>query len=580
MAIPEATINKIKEEADIVQVIGEFVKLEKKGNNYKGLCPFHQDNNPSLTVSPTKKIYTCFSCGAKGNIFTFLQNYHNISFVEAVKFAGEKCGIDVNIDSYHNLNQNYEKFYNLLQTATNFYEFFLKNSAEGKEAREYLHKRKLNDEIIKRFRIGLAPKDNDLLYKSLLNEKYQPLDMIEAGVVRSYKDSYFDIFRNRIVFPLEDINGHIVGFSGRIYSKKSDEPKYLNSSENKIFKKGNLLFNFFRNINDIRLKDKVYVFEGFMDVIAASRAGINNAVATMGTALTNEQIRALSKVTKNVVICYDGDAPGIEAAKKAIYLFTETGLNPQAVLMPEGLDPDDFINKFGKEKLLALLNEAESGIEFLYEVAKKKLNNEDLNSLQYFKTDVFQSLRFYRSNVLTEKFLERMAGDLEVSIESLQADYRRTSGRPVLIRKKLPEKRKEKPVKLKYMGSEKQLIKISYQNKDNCFKIYQAIGIDFVDSRNYVILNKIYDFYQKNDIMNFDDFSQVLDEEEEQLIKEILETKDIFDKQSIDVLVKQVKDHTKEKLYEKIKNDYKKNPNEENWRRLVSVKKELTSLKE
>ena len=241
MLIPEATIQKIREEADLVQIIGEFVKLEKKGNNYLGLCPFHQDNNPSLTVSPTKKIYTCFSCGAKGNVFTFLQNFNNISFVEAVKYVGEKSGIAVNIATYYSKTQYYEKYYKILETATKFYEFFLKNSAEGKKALDYLHKRNLNDEIIKRFRIGLAPKENDLLYKSLLQEKHQPLDMIEAGVVRSYRDSYFDIFKNRIVFPLEDIDGHIVGFSGRLYTKIANEPKYVNTSENKILKRQTLI---------------------------------------------------------------------------------------------------------------------------------------------------------------------------------------------------------------------------------------------------------------------------------------------------------------------------------------------------
>ncbi|MDD4001027.1 MAG: DNA primase [Bacilli bacterium] len=583
MTIPEATVNKIRDEADIVQVIGEHVKLEKKGNNYLGLCPFHQDNNPSLTVSPSKKIYTCFSCGAKGNVFTFLQNFKNISFVEAVKSVGEKTGIEVNIEANPNFSQNYDKYYKILQTVTSFYEFYLKNSADGKEAQEYLHKRKLNDEIIKRFRIGLAPKDNDLLYQSLVKEKYQPLDMIEAGVIRSYRDTYFDVFRNRLVFPLEDIDGNIVGFSGRIYgSKKTDEPKYLNSGENKIFKKSKLLYNFRRNLNEIRLADEVYVFEGFMDVIAAYRADINNTVATMGTALTNEQILAISKVTKNVILCYDGDEAGIEASKKAIRLFNDAGINIRSILMPDGLDPDDYINKYGKEELQKKLKDPISSIEYLYENTRKKLNVKDINSIENFKEEMFQHLNYYRSNVLSEKFLVRMSEDLQVSLESLQADYSNSAYKIPVIKKPItfPLKKARKHRKTKYINSEKQLIKISYHDKDQCFRIIEAVGIDFVDTKNYSILNIIGEYYQNNDEMNSEDFCTKLTSEEEYILKEILETKNNFDEQPLEVLVKIVKSHTKENLYEKLKAEYKENPSKENWAKLANLKKELTSLKE
>lgn len=581
MLIPEATIQKIREEADLVQIIGEFVKLEKKGNNYLGLCPFHQDNNPSLTVSPTKKIYTCFSCGATGNVFTFLQNYNNISFPEAVKYVGEKTGIDVNINTYYSNTQYYEKYYKILETATKFYEFFLKNSAEGKKALDYLHKRNLNDEIIKRFRIGLAPEANDLLYKSLLQEKYQPLDMIEAGVVRSYRDSYFDIFKNRIVFPLEDIDGHIVGFSGRIYTKKSDEPKYVNTSENKIFKKGKLLYNFFRNINEIRLQDEIYVFEGFMDVIAAYRAGINNAVATMGTALTDDQIQAISKATKNIIVCYDGDTAGIEATKRAIRLLTASGLNVRAVLMPEALDPDDYINRYGADKLRKLLESAESGIEYLYKVAKLKLNFEDLVSVEAFKTEIFQYLKAFNSFVLTEKFLQKLSEDLQVSVESLKADFGRVEYRP-LPKTQAPKRTiKWKPSDTKFLKSEKELVRRAYQDKDLCFQVYKELDSHYVEFENYTLLSKIHDYYQKNAIINHDDFLKILKEEEKNLFEDIINAKEaIYQYMPIEVLIKTVKQYEIIKKYELEKETIKENLNGENLLKFAEMRKETLFHKE
>ncbi|HHX80933.1 MAG TPA: DNA primase [Acholeplasmataceae bacterium] len=581
MLIPEATIQKIREEADLVQIIGEFVKLEKKGNNYLGLCPFHQDNNPSLTVSPTKKIYTCFSCGAKGNVFTFLQNFNNISFVEAVKYVGEKSGIAVNIATYYSKTQYYEKYYKILETATKFYEFFLKNSAEGKKALDYLHKRNLNDEIIKRFRIGLAPKENDLLYKSLLQEKHQPLDMIEAGVVRSYRDSYFDIFKNRIVFPLEDIDGHIVGFSGRLYTKIANEPKYVNTSENKIFKKGKLLYNFFRNINEIRLQDEIYVFEGFLDVIAAYRVGINNAVAIMGTALTEDQIQAISKATKNIIICYDGDTAGIEATKRAIRLLTGSGFNVRAVLMPEDLDPDDYLNRYGANKLKELLENSESGIEYLYKVAKIKLNYEDLVSVEAFKTEIFQYLKAFNSFVLTEKFLQKLSEDLQVSVDSLKADFGRIDYRP-LPKTKTPRRLiKWESSETKFLKSEKELVRRSYQDKKFCLELYKDLDSHYVEFKNFCLLGKIYDYYQINDIINHDEFLKNLKEEEKKLLEDIINSKEaIYQDLPTAVLIKTVKQYEIIKKYEIEKEAIKENLNGENLKKFAELRKETLFHKE
>lgn len=580
MLIPEETIEKIREEADLVEVIGEFVKLEKKGNSFMGLCPFHDDRNPSLSVSPAKKIYKCFSCGASGNVFTFIQNYRNISYPEAVRYVGEKVGIEVDLGGYASHYQIHEKYYKILQTATNFYEFYLKNSSEGKEAREYLYKRKINDEIIKRFRIGLAPREPDLLYNALLKEGYQPLDMIEAGVIRAGENSYYDLFRNRIVFPLEDINGKIVGFSGRIFAK-SDEAKYVNSSENKVFKKSRLLYNFFRNTNEIRLRNVVYVFEGFMDVIAAHRAGINHAVAIMGTALTDEQIRALSKVTTNAVVCFDGDSAGIEAAKRAISLFSASGFNVRAALFPRDMDPDDYLNQHGTEKFKALLESAKSGIEYLYEVAKLKFDPKDINSIEVFKNEMFSNLKSFGSAVLTEKFLARLAEDLQVSASSLKEDFRRHSFRAPEPRPReiAFTKPKRQSLQLKYLKTERELLRRACIKKEDCIRIFQGSDC-YVDFKNYALLSKIHDYYQKKDIID-GGFLESLKEEEKNLLDEILLSKEaIYCDLPLEELLKLMDEYERLKKFRIVREAVKENPDTEGLSKFAKIRNETVIHKE
>lgn len=555
LIITEETLNKIKESADIVKIISEYVKLEKKGGNFVGLCPFHPDTNPSMSVSPAKGIYKCFSCGASGNVITFVQNYEHLSFVKAVQVVGEKVGIHVELNNAE-FSQNLDKYHDILQKALNFYDFYLKNTTDGKDAIEYLYKRHLNDEIIKRFKIGLSPKEPDLLYKSLLNDKVQPLDMIESGLIRSGKN-YYDVFRNRIMFPIEDINGKIVGFSGRIYhQQKTDESKYLNSSENIVFKKGNILYNYRQAINEIKMKDKVFVFEGFMDVIAAYRAEVYNTIATMGTALTQNQIKAILKTTNNVVLCYDGDYAGIEATKKAIFSFVDAKCNVSAVLMPEGIDPDEYINQYGKEKLYDFLhNHAISGIDYLYEVDKRSLNLSDLNTIEKFKNNIFNYLKFYNSTVVTEKILTKLAIDLKISIESINLDFK--NKRPVykedFIKPELPTEikliRTQKHLKKKYLNAEKALIKAMYYSCENCKKVEELLFAKCVDKKNRDIYINLYNYYSRYNEMNDDLFKSTLTPAQIEIVNEILnDTTNTYTE--IDLLIGTISTYQREKELE------------------------------
>lgn len=533
MIIPDITIQKIKEEADIVKVISDYIKLTKKSSNFVGLCPFHADQTPSLTVSPTKKIYKCFSCNASGNVFTFVQNYEKVSFPKAVQIVGEKCGITVDIgsdDESQSLSINYQ----ILESSTNFYNFLLENTKEGIEAKKYLHKRNLTDEIINRFRIGLSIDDQDLLYQSLMKEKFQPLDMIESGVVRSI-NRYFDVFRNRIMFPLENINGQVVGFSGRAYLE-NDEPKYLNSSDNKVFKKGNILYNYYQAQNHIRISDSVFVFEGFMDVIAAYRANIHNAIATMGTAITYNQITAIKKATDNVIICFDGDSAGVEASKKAILLLLQNNLNVMAVMLEKDLDPDDYINKYGVEKFQnLLLKQQVSGYDYLYTSTKLSFNLDDLNHLEKFKNEIFSYLHYFKSNVLTERFLQRLSEDLNVSIDSLIQDFSNLPKQvteiqpfPHTVRVNERPHTKERTIKDKYLKASSGLIYISLNSKEECDKVTRMLDNKFVDKLHNNLLELIRNHYNFKDVLDMDEFKSTLDYQSAELLSNILEENFMF----------------------------------------------------
>lgn len=532
MITPEV-IEKIKEQADIVKIIGEYIKLEKKGANYMGLCPFHADNHPSLTVSPSKKIYKCFSCGASGNVMTFVQNYENVSFPKALEIVGEKCGITVEIEEASDNSQNLGKYYTILHNSTAFYEFFLRNTEEGAEALKYLYKRKLNDEIIKRFHIGLAPKDSDLLYKTLSNNKFQPLDMIDCGIVRANGDSYYDVFRNRVMFPIDDVNGNIVGFSGRIYHGNSKEAKYVNSSENVVFRKGNILYNYRDAFNEIRMKNSVYVFEGFMDVIAAVRAGVDNAVATMGTSLTQNQIRAIQKVTNNVIVCYDGDGPGIEATKKAIRLFTASGCNVKAVLMPGDLDPDEYINESGEEALKKYLTEQPlSGMDYYYEAEKRSLVPADIASAENFKNKIFGYLHLFRSHAMAERYLEKLSADIRISYESLKQDFAASHGQEI------PDLPPEPPVSLpeespkslphlkrKYEKAERDMLRMMYHDLEKCRESEKELDFRYViDKKTANIRFTLYNYYKNHEKMDDGEFIKLLRAEDVEVLREILQS--------------------------------------------------------
>ena len=366
----DSIINTIRNKSDIVEVIGERIPLVSHGKNYFGVCPFHDDTNPSMSVSRDKQIYKCFSCGASGNVFTFLMNYDHMSFNDALRYLGKRCGVDTfSVKDIH-IDNKYDKEYEAYNFSVKYYQNNL-NSNLGNEAKKYLNKRGINDDIIKEFNIGLSLSNNGLT--DILSKKYDLSMLNSIGLSIDNKDVYND----RIMFPLSDPTGRVVGFSGRIYREFDKSNKYLNTKETNIFHKGELLYHYNEARDYVRNSKFVIVMEGFMDTIRASSVGIKNTVSLMGTAMTNDQIELLKRLSKNIVLCLDGDSAGIRANINNGEELLKHGLNVSVIPLSNDDDPDTFILKNGRDRFINLIDER---INFSDYKIKKMRDNVDFSS--------------------------------------------------------------------------------------------------------------------------------------------------------------------------------------------------------
>lgn len=369
MAIDKALIEDIKSSTNIVDVIGEVVSLNRAGRNYLGLCPFHKEKTPSFNVIEDRQFYHCFGCGKSGDVFKFLEEYRQISFQESVKVLADRLGIAVTIDAPRQAQQQHspnQAFYDLHEDALKFYHAVLMTTKIGEAARAYLYERGMTDDLLKTFQIGLSPDEPDYLYQSV-SKKYDEEVLTESGLFNlSESNRLFDTFKNRIMFPLKNEFGKTIGFSGRVWTKEDIEQgqaKYKNTRSTRIFNKSYELYHLDQAKTVIQKTHEVYLMEGFMDVIAAYRAGQVNAVASMGTALTPEHVNRLRKLTKKIVLTYDGDKAGQNAIAKSLELLSDFQVD--IVKIPDNMDPDEYLQKTSEEALGKLLVESRiSDVEF------------------------------------------------------------------------------------------------------------------------------------------------------------------------------------------------------------------------
>lgn len=368
--VDKEQIAEIKNSVNIVEIIGEVVSLSKAGRNYLGLCPFHGEKTPSFNVVEDKQFYHCFGCGRSGDVFKFIEEYQGVTFMDAVQIVSEKAGIAIQNQvgphqpTFVNPNQD---LYDIHQEASKFYQAILMTTKMGEEARNYLHERGLTDEVIRHFQLGLAPAEGNYLYRNL-SEKFSEKVITDSGLFTiSNVGTVFDAFQDRIMFPLTDDTGRVIAFSGRLWKEAMDgshQAKYKNSRSTRLFNKSFELYHLDQAKTSAKKLREMYVMEGFMDVIAAYRAGIENAVASMGTALTPEHVHHLSHFTKKVILTYDGDKAGLEATVKALGVLQDLDL--EIVRIPDQMDPDEYLKKTSPEELASLLKDSRiSKVEFL-----------------------------------------------------------------------------------------------------------------------------------------------------------------------------------------------------------------------
>ena len=364
--VDKQVIEEIKNNANIVEVIGDVISLQKAGRNYLGLCPFHGEKTPSFNVVEDKQFYHCFGCGRSGDVFKFIEEYQGVSFMEAVQLLGERVGIQLAmpVQSRPQQASPHQALYDMHEEAARFYHAILMTTKMGEEARAYLYKRGLTDDVLKHFQIGLAPAERTYLYQRLA-DKFEEKDLLDSGLFYlSDGNQFYDTFFGRIIFPLTNDKGQVIAFSGRIWQETdSQTAKYKNSRSTAIFNKSYELYHLDKAKKGTGKITELYLMEGFMDVIAAYRAGIENAVASMGTALSKEHVDHLKRFTKKIVLSYDGDKAGQAATAKALEELKDFSV--EVVRVPDAMDPDEYLQKNSAEDLAYLLTKTRiSPIEF------------------------------------------------------------------------------------------------------------------------------------------------------------------------------------------------------------------------
>ncbi|HCV3008942.1 TPA: DNA primase [Staphylococcus aureus] len=528
MRIDQSIINEIKDKTNILDLVSEYVKLEKRGRNYIGLCPFHDEKTPSFTVSEDKQICHCFGCKKGGNVFQFTQEIKDISFVEAVKELGDRVNVAVDIEATQS-NSNVQiasddlQMIEMHELIQEFYYYALTKTVEGEKALTYLLERGFTDALIKERGIGFAPDSSHFCHDFLQKKGYDIELAYEAGLLSRNEEnfSYYDRFRNRIMFPLKNAQGRIVGYSGRTYT--GQEPKYLNSPETPIFQKRKLLYNLDKARKSIRKLDEIVLLEGFMDVIKSDTAGLKNVVATMGTQLSDEHITFIRKLTSNITLMFDGDFAGSEATLKTGQHLLQQGLNVFVIQLPSGMDPDEYIGKYGNDAFTAFVkNDKKSFAHYKVSILKDEIAHNDLSYERYLK-ELSHDISFMKSSILQQKAINDVAPFFNVSPEQLANEIQFNQApanyypedeyggyiepEPIGMAQFDNLSRQEK--------AERAFLKHLMRDKDTFLNYYESVDKDnFTNQHFKYVFEVLHDFYAENDQYNISDAVQYVNSNE------------------------------------------------------------------
>ena len=506
-------INEIRSSVDIVDIVSRYVTLTKKGKNYFGVCPFHEDSDPSMSVSPDKQIFSCFSCHTAGNVFTFVKEYEHVSFMEAVKIIADIAGIDVDIDTGNVKKVKNNDIYDIYDIGQKFYLNNI-NTQYGLKAREYLNQRGISDDLIKEFEIGLALKNTKALSNLLLKKDFKEKDLIDSGLIVKDERGFHDFFYDRIMFPLHDLNNKVIGYSGRIYYK-SDSPKYVNSKEHVLFKKGEFVYNYSKAKNECRSKNTVIIMEGFMDVIRAYSVGITNVVATLGTAFTKEHANLIRRLANNIIICFDGDKAGAKATMACGDLLLSFGIIPKVVRLEENLDPDEYVLKYGKDKFLDKINNPISIMDFKLSFLKNDKDMTQTVDKAKYASEVIEQLNKIDDEILREITLKKLSQETDLDVEFLKDKLIKKDSKKEVVKKPLPKLNKYEKAQLGllyYMLKSGEVIQMVKNRSIN------------LPTKEYRLLEReIEYFYDNNNYINVADFLTDLDESMVPVVGQVLE---------------------------------------------------------
>lgn len=495
-------VEEVRRKANIVDVISEYIPLSKNGKNYVGVCPFHDDSNPSMFVSPDKQIFKCFACGVGGNVFNFVMNYEHLSFKETLKLLGDKFGIDtkVNIGKKTESDPSLEAY----EIVTKYYENSLFTN-KGVDALKYLNGRSISDEIIREFRIGYSPNE-DVATKMLVSKHFSYDMLVNIGITTKTDYGYRDFFFNRIMFPICDHENRVVACSGRIFNGEKTS-KYINTKETKHFRKGSILYNYYR-AKEYALKEKsIIITEGFFDVIRCYTAGFKNVIATMGTAVTEEHVKAIRKLSTNIILLFDGDNAGAKATYSCGNILMKNGIVPKVVRLGE-YDPDEYILKFGPEGFKTIMSHPISFMEFKLDYLKQNRDMTKIADLSSYVNDVIEEINKMDDLVLRDITIDKISRELGIDKSIITSRLENNQKK---------EKKVIQPKVKKLNKYDKASYKIIYYmlNSEDIINIYQNRGIVFNENIYRDLANEILYFYKNNGKISSADLISYLNEKKE-----------------------------------------------------------------
>lgn len=533
--VSDEVIENVRHENDIVDVVGEYVQLRKQGRNYFGLCPFHDENTPSFSVTKDKQIFHCFGCGKGGNVITFLMEVESYSFMETIRFLADRAQVELpNLPDpkESSLSKEASSILSAYEWLGKYYHHLLKYADEGAEAKTYIEKRGIGESATDDFLLGYAPLNSDVTIDFLKKKGFHTQTLVKAGLISTNDNQHFrDVFRGRVIYPINNHLGKTVAFSGRALTE--DGPKYYNSPEHELFQKGKLLFNFDLAKRHIRKQQQVVLFEGSMDVIQAYQHGIENSVATLGTSLTMHQAKLLHRYAEVVILCYDADEAGNEASFKAANLLKDIGCGVRVVHLPDEYDPDQFIQTEGIQAFKERLRTSDTYFSFYMRYQRSKYHMQtDSDRINYLE-DITKELANISSPIERDFYVKEIADEFNLSTEIIYGDIEKYDKRNNANRRNKHDKnsntsskqawRKSKTkLPLAFEKAERLLLAYMFSDPYILEKVRDTVGVHFNIDAHKIILTHLYALYEENDDINVSKLIDKLsDDELQKLVTEI-----------------------------------------------------------